>query len=117
MKRKSVLMEKVHDVVKEIFLITLKFPQIYQFSIGEQLRRSTLSIPLNITEGNARESEKEKKQFLNFAYSSLKEVKYLLYFSKDIDLISEEVYQDIFKKIDEIGGLIYGLIKTLRGKI
>jgi len=110
-------MEKVHDVVKEIFLITLKFPQIYQFSIGEQLRRSTLSIPLNITEGNARESEKEKKQFLNFAYSSLKEVKYLLYFSKDIDLISEEVYKDIFKKIDEIGGLIYGLIKTLRGKI
>lgn len=73
--------------------------------------------PLNITEGNARQSEKEKKQFLNFAYSSLKEVKYLLYFSKDIDLISEEVYQDIFKKIDEIGGLIYGLIKTLRGKI
>jgi|YNPBryunderm2012_1023409.scaffolds.fasta_scaffold32483_2 four helix bundle protein len=117
MKRKSVLMEKVHDVVKEIFLITLKFPQIYQFSIGEQLRRSTLSIPLNITEGNARESEKEKKQFLNFAYSSLKEAKYLLYFSKDIDLISEEVYQDIFKKIDEIGRLIYGLIKTLRGKI
>jgi len=67
MKRKSILMEKVHKITKEIFLITLKFSQIYQFSIGEQLRRSLLSIPLNITEGNARESEKEKKQFFNFA--------------------------------------------------
>lgn len=80
MKRKNVLMEKVHLVAKEIFLITLKFPQIYQFSLGEQLRRAVISTPLNITEGNARISDKEKKQFFNVAYSSLKEVKYLLYF-------------------------------------
>ena len=111
------MIEKVHKVVKEIFLVTLKFPQIYQFSIGEQLRRSVLSIPLNITEGNARESKKEKKQFFHFAYSSLKEVKYLLYFSKDINLISDKIYHDLFKKKYEIGGLMYGLIKSLKSEI
>lgn len=90
MKRKSILMEKTHQVAKKIFILTINFSQIYQFSIGEQLRRAILSIPLNITEGNARNSNKEKKQFFNIAYSSLKEVKYLLYFCLEIKLINEK---------------------------
>ena len=92
MKRKSILMEKVHNITKKIFLLTLNFPQIYQFSLGEQLRRAVLSISLNITEGNARNSNKEKKQFFNIAFSSLKEVKYLLYLITDINLISKKEY-------------------------
>lgn len=36
MERKNILIEKVHLVVKKLYLLTLKFPQTYQFSIGEQ---------------------------------------------------------------------------------
>lgn len=54
-------MKKTHEIAKSIYLLTLIFPQRYQFSLGEQLRRSILSVPLNITEGNARLSDKEKK--------------------------------------------------------
>lgn len=114
MKRKSILMEKTHQVAKKIFILTINFSQIYQFSIGEQLRRAILSIPLNITEGNARNSNKEKKQFFNIAYSSLKEVKYLLYFCLEIKLINEKDYKEIFYQLDEVAKLLYGLIKSLK---
>ncbi|MCX7955518.1 MAG: four helix bundle protein [Patescibacteria group bacterium] len=114
MKRKSVLMEKIHLICKKVYLLTLRFNQIYQFSIGEQLRRAVLSIPLNITEGNARTSNKEKKQFFNIAYSSLKEVKYLLYFCLEINLIDKKDYEEIFFEFDEIGKLLYGLIKKFK---
>jgi four helix bundle protein len=98
-------MEKAHTVIKKIYLLTINFPQIYQFSIGEQLRKAVLSIPLNITEGNARNSDKEKKQFFNIAYSSLKEVKYLLYLIKDLNLINDREYKEIFSQLDEIAKL------------
>lgn len=105
-------MIKTHNISKIIFLLTLSFPQVYQFSVGEQLRRASLSIPLNITEANARNYKKEKKQFFNIVYSSLKEVKYLLFFLKEIDLITEEKYQEYFTQLDDVGKLLYGLIKS-----
>jgi four helix bundle protein len=63
----------------KIFKKTLTFPQKYQYSVGDQLRRASLSVVLNIVEGGARISPNEKRQFMNISYGSLKETKYLLY--------------------------------------
>ncbi len=65
------LFEKSDKLVKDIFYLTLNFPQKYQFSAGEQLGRPSLSIVLNITEAGARKSLKEKRQLLNIAFGSL----------------------------------------------
>ena len=110
MERKSELMERAHLTAKEIYKISLNFPQKYQFSIGEQLRRAVLSIPLNITEGNARISSKEKRQFLNIAFGSVKEVKYLIFFCKEVDLLNENDYRRLFAIIDNLAKLLYGVL-------
>ena len=94
-KRKSILVEKTHKVVKEIYKISLSFSSRYQSSIGDQIRRASLSIFLNIVEASAKFSQNEKKQFLKFSFSSLKETKYLLYFCKEFHLIGELSYKKI----------------------
>jgi len=114
--RKSILVVNSHQLAKEIYLLTLTFPQKHQFSIGEQLRRAVLSIPLNITEGNARIYDKEKRQFLSIAFSSLKEVKYLLYFCNEINLIDKKKYEDLILKLDTLAKLLFGLLKKLKEK-
>lgn len=110
MYQKNLLFDKSNLLVKQIYKSTLSFPYIFRDSIGDQLRRSSLSIVLNIVEGGARKYTKEKKQFLNIAYSSLKETKYLIYFSHEFKLISDVFYNDIMAKINELARILYSLI-------
>jgi len=107
---KNLLFEKSNYLTKQIYRVTLKFPTQFQFSLGEQLRKSSLSIVLNIVEGGARKSLKEKHQFLNIAFGSLKETKYLIYFSKEFNLINTNFYNEIMNKINELAKIIYVLL-------
>ena len=76
-----------------------KFPEIEKYSLVNQLRRSSISIPSNIAEGWGRQSRKNYLQFLRVARGSLfeletqliitKELKYVNYSEKLDNLISE----------------------------
>ncbi len=90
MEKKNLIFNLADSIGKKVFKLSLNLPQRLQFLLGEQIRRASLSIVLNIVEGGARVSETEKKQFLNFSFDSLKETKYLLYFAKNLDLIGEK---------------------------
>ena len=48
---------------KEIYKLTEQFPDCEKFGITSQLKRASVSIPANIAEGAARQTDKE---FLNF---------------------------------------------------
>lgn len=109
-KYKNLLFEKADPLVKRIYKLTLNFSSRYQFSIGDQLRRSSLSVILNIVEGGARKSPKEKQQFLNITFGSLKETKYLIYFIKDLDLIDKKNFDEIMEGINELAKIIYVLL-------
>jgi four helix bundle protein len=109
-KYKDLLFEKADPIAKELFKLTLNFDHKLQFSIGDQLRRSSISIVLNIVEGGARKSPKEKKQFLNIAFGSLKETKYLVYFCHDLKLVEDRVFEEIMFKINELAKIIYVLL-------
>lgn len=110
MEDKNLLFNLADKISKDSFEITLDFPQKFQFSLADQLRRASLSIVLNIVEGGARISKKEKKQFLNIAFGSLKETKYLLYFAKDLDLINRDDFEEIIVNINHLAKIIYGLL-------
>jgi len=51
------------------------FPSHEKYGLGDQLRRTSVSITSNITEGFGRQSLKEKVQFFYQAHGSLTEVK------------------------------------------
>lgn len=110
MENKNLLFNLADKISKKTFRLTLDFPQKFQYSLADQLRRSSLSIVLNLVEGGARISQKEKKQFLNIAFGSLKETKYLLYFAKEFDLIKDEEFNNLIDDINHLAKLIYGLL-------
>lgn len=55
---------KSFEFVKDIYLVTSKFPSEEKFGLVSQMRRASVSIPVNIAEGAARKSPKEFRQFL-----------------------------------------------------
>ena len=49
--------------VEQIYLITKKFPKDEVFGLRDQIRRSAISMPSNIAEGDERDTDKESVRF------------------------------------------------------
>ena len=63
---------------EEVIKLSEGISQREQFSLGEQLRRASLSISANIAEGTGREGCKESRYFYSVAKGSVYEVVSLL---------------------------------------
>lgn len=113
MKYHEVLKKLMDEYVHFIYDITQNFPKEEMFGVISQIRRSSLSIVLNYIEGFARKRKNVMKNFLEISYGSLKESKYLLYFSYKRKYISLELYEKGFTKVDEIGKMLWGILKNL----
>jgi len=108
--------KKSVDLVVEIYKLTEKFPNDEKFGLTSQIRRASVSIPSNIAEGAARNSEKEFLYFLSNAQGSASEVATQILISFRLDFIDEVNYLDLSAKLDEIGRMITGLRNHLRNK-
>ena len=110
------LKKKMDDYAFGVYVVTKKFPKDEMYGITSQLRRSALSVILNYIEGFARTGDKQLKNFLNISYGSLKESKYLLYFSKREEYIEEVEYEKLIKLSEEIGAMLWTTIRGLKEK-
>ena len=81
--------KKAHSLVLGIYKLTAKFPKAEAFSLVDQLRRSSYSVPANIVEGQSRNTTKEYLSFLYNARGSVEEVRYFLLLSKDLEYIGK----------------------------
>jgi len=107
------LKELLDQYVHEVYDASLRFPKNEMFGVTSQIRRSALSIVLNYIEGYARKHRNVLRNFLEISYGSLKESKYLLYFSYKRTYISQSDYQALLRKSDRIGKMLWGILEKL----
>lgn len=112
----DILFQKADAFAQAVYELTYTFPREELFGITSQIRRAVLSVPLNITEGYARRSDQDHRRFLDIAYGSLKEVKYLLYFCKKRKIISDSVYEKLMNIAEELSKILWRKISTIRAK-
>ena len=107
--------KKSYSNVKKIYGMTQKFPKHELYGMASQLRRASVSIPLNIAEGYMRGS-KEYVQFLKTALGSAAEVETLISLSRDLDYCSEEDFHAMYNLNLESTKLLRTYIRRLTGK-
>jgi four helix bundle protein len=73
--------------------------------LKDQLYRAATSIPLNLSEGNARPTSRDKKRFYQIAYASLKECRTILLLVSDRD-------PELEIMADHLGACLYKLMKA-----
>ena len=88
--------------------------EIRHKEIKDQLSRAALSIPLNIAEGNGRNTDKEKCQFYKTARGSLFECIPLLEICLKTEQFAESKYKDLYELSEHVGRLLNGLIRSIR---
>jgi len=75
-----------------------------------QIRRSSVSIPSNISEGYGRKGSKEFDRFLNIAISSLFEFQTQIEIAKNINYINEQEFNNIYKISRELEAMLMSFI-------
>ena len=105
--------QKSIQLVKEIYLITEKFPQSEKFGLVDQLRRAAISIPSNIAEGYGRNSPKERAQFISLARGSAAEVEAQLTVSRELGFVTSLDSTKAEQLVTEVLKMLTGLRKSL----
>ena len=109
---KLIVWQKSYTLSLWAYKITATFPQHELFAMTNQIRRAAYSVPLNIAEGNARTSKKEKRRFLNIAQASLEEVHVLMRLAHDLQYIDDNTFKEADDLINRTGYLLRQFIQS-----
>jgi len=102
------------ELVKAVYEFTADLPASEIYGLVSQMRRSAVSIPSNIAEGAARNSDKEFIQFLYITLGSLAELDTQYILSREIQLTGGSAKVESI--MDSVGKMTMGLIKHLKNK-
>lgn len=100
------------ELVKSIYQVTTKFPSEEKFGLISQLRRASVSISSNISEGTSRITSNDKAHFTTMAFSSAMEVLNQLIIAKELEFISINDYDNIRERITKITNMLNALRKA-----
>ena len=100
-----------YKLAMEIFEETKQFPQEERYSLTDQMRRSSRSVPANIAEGwKKRVYPKMFVSKIIDAAGEAGETEVWLDVSKDAGYITEEKYDYFMNGYDEVNRMLYGMV-------
>jgi four helix bundle protein len=106
--------ELADEVAVMAYLVTAKFPREERYGITSQIRRAAVSVPSNIVEGCARDSQSDYLRFLYMAFGSLRELHYQINLSTRLGFLDIKNSAAIEPKIIETEKVLNGLIQSLK---
>lgn len=100
-----------YQLALDIHEITKRYPKEEKYSLTDQIRRSSRSVPANLAEAwKKRRYEKAFVSKLIDCAGEAGETEVWLDFSKDFEYIKENQYQQLIQKYDEVNRMLYGMI-------
>jgi four helix bundle protein len=97
-----------------IYRATRGFPKEEIYGLTSQMRRAAVSVPSNIVEGCARESQAEYLRFLEIAFSSARELHYQFGLASRLGYANELDVPECDSKMVETEKVLSALIRSMR---
>lgn len=110
--RDLIAWQKAMELVAHVYRITKDFPDDERFGLVSQMRRCAVSVPSNIAEGQARNTQGEFKQFLGIARGSVAELTTQILIAEKLGYLGTP--DQTISQAEEVGRILSGLIKSLR---
>ena len=100
-----------YKLAMDIFELTKAFPKEEKYSLVDQMRRSSRSVPTNVAE--AWKKRLYPKMFVSKAIDAAGEAgetEVWLDFSRDARYMTREKYTELISGYDEVNRMLYGMI-------
>ena len=110
--KKLTVWEYSIDLVTEIYKLTGSYPAIERYGLISQMRRASVSIVSNLSEGASRKSKTEKSRFYEIARSSLVELDAQIEVSIQLGYIQNPNFRVLSDKMNSTFSLLTGLINS-----
>jgi four helix bundle protein len=114
--RELIVWQKAKKLAVEVCILVRRFPRDELYGLTSQIRRSVISVPSNIAEGQGRVSRGEFLQFLGHACGSLFEVQTQLEIALDLGYIEKEDFGRLEVLSNDVRALLNRLIESLQPK-
>ena len=109
----------VWQKARELTVATIRASDEMSGSTGSlvrgQLVRAIMSVPANIAEGSAKRSDREFARFVRIALGSATESENHLIIASDLQLISNDIFDTLTTRIEDVRKMLTGLEKRLSG--
>ena len=102
------------ELTVAIYRLTGGFPREEIFGLTSQLRRSSVSIPSNIAEGQGRLNTREFRQFLGIARGSNCELQTQLAIARALGLGDSKFLDQAESLSHEVGKMLFTMLKGLK---
>ena len=99
----------------DIYQVTEEGPFSKDFGLRDQIRRSAVSIPSNISEGKERETVKELIRYLYIAKGSAGELRTQLYIAHSIGFLDIYQHNSLSERVTTLSKQIGSFIRKLKG--
>lgn len=103
-----------HELILEVYRITKDFPESEKFGLTSQMRRSSASICMNLTEGAHRLGRNEYRHFVSISRGSCGELKYQLILSRDLGFIDSNTYNQLGNAAERVSMMLTKLHASLK---
>ena len=100
-----------------IYRLSQKFPREEIYGLTSQMRRSAVSIPSNIAEGQGRLNPNEFRQFLGIARASNCELQTQLEIARALEFGDPKLINEAEGLTHEVGKMIYAFPESLKDQV
>lgn len=105
--------QRAMDLAAHCYQLTESFPRSEIYGLSAQLRRSAVSVPSNIAEGNSRRSTKEFLRFLSISLGSMAELETQVRIAERLGYMNPETLDSALQISDEVYRMLHGLRVSL----
>jgi four helix bundle protein len=97
------------ELSESIYKLTQTFPDTERYGLISQLRRSSVSIPSNIAEGQGRGTVPFALYFLRVAIGSAAEVDTQLELARRLRLVTADATREVDRQLERVRQMLYGM--------
>jgi len=102
------------EITRQIYDLTKKKTFVKDYGLVDQIRRASVSVMSNISEGFERGGNQEFQQFLYVVKGSCGEIRCQLYIALDQNYIIEKEMIEIYEKLKRLSIMLNNLIQSLK---
>ena len=106
--------QKGIEIVDKIYSLTDNFPKEELYGLTNQMRRSAISIPSNISEGFVRNHSKEYIQFLYISLGSCAELDTQLVIAQKRNYVGQDKFNELTEDINYEMRMLVSMINAVK---